>query len=98
MTDLCSIPGCGQEATFSLPLKRKNGEWATTPICRRCRAALAREARAAGKTIQFYGLEGSKREAEKRNAETLSFKPFLAAFATTKPKVEKPKAKVVAIR
>jgi hypothetical protein len=99
MTDVCSIPGCGREAAFALPLKRdkKSREWVVAPICKRCRDALMREARAEGKTIPIYGLEGSKREAERRNAESLTFQPFLKAFAKVEAKTEpKSKLKLVA--
>jgi hypothetical protein len=99
MTDVCSIPGCGKPATFSFPLKKdKERQWVVIPICQRCRVALEREARAEGKTIQFYGLEGSKREAERRNAETLTFQPFLKAFAKVEVKAPKPELKLVASR
>lgn len=77
----CSTPSCGREAAFSLPLKRdKSGKWHTTPICKGCRAALLREARAAGKTIQIYGLDGSEKEAERRNSQAKSLQPFLKEF------------------
>lgn len=99
MTDICSIPGCGKQATSSLPLKRdkKSRDWFVTPVCPRCRVALAREARAVGKIIQFFGLEGSKHEAERRNAESLTFRPFLEVFAKAEEKADKkPDLKLVA--
>ncbi len=103
-TDSCNIlPGCKGEAKFSLPLKRdkKSGAWFVTPVCSGCRKSLEREARAQGKTIQFYGLEGSKREAERRNAETQSLRAYLSDFAKPRVKEEpkaQPKLKAIAIR
>jgi len=92
-TDPCSIPGCGQQATLSLPLKKdKSGKWFATPVCKRCELSLKREARAAEKTLQFYGLEGSKREAERRNAESQSLRVFLSDFAKPRVKAEPQKA------
>lgn len=78
--------------TFSFALKREKGKWVVTPVCRKCRRALIAEARAAKKFIPFYGLEASIREAEKRNAERASFRPFLDAFAKAE---EKPKKRLL---
>ncbi len=83
----CSI--CGSSgATYALPLKKEEGKWVAKPICGKCRKGLFSEARAARKTIAIYGLEGSLREAERRNADAEKFRPFLDAFA----KAEKVKA------
>lgn len=100
-TDSCNIlPGCKGEAKVALPLKRdkKSGLWSATLVCSGCRKSLEREARAQGKILRFFGLEGSKREAEKRNAESQSLRVFLSDFAKPQVKIEpkkvqsKPKA------
>lgn len=91
MTDSCSIlPGCKGVAEFTLALKRdkKSGLWLATLVCSRCRKSLEREARTQGKTIKFFGLEGSKREAEKRNTESQSLCVFLSEFAEPAVKAE----------
>jgi hypothetical protein len=89
MTESCNIlPGCTGSPKFTLPLRRDKVTrlWSLTLVCGGCRKSLEREARAQGKTLQFYGLEGSKREAVKRNAETQSLRVFLSDFA--KPEVK----------
>lgn len=105
MTETCNIlPGCKGVPKFTLALKRDKatGLWSAPLVCSGCRNSLEREMRAQGKTLRFFGLEGSKREAEKRNAETSSLRVFLSDYATPKVKAElkkvQPKAKVVAIR
>lgn len=85
MTESCNIlPGCEGEPKFTLALKRdkKTGIWSAPLACSGCRKSLEREARAQGKTLRFFSLEGSKHEAEKRNAETQSLRVFLSDFAT----------------
>lgn len=105
MTDSCNIlPGCKGEPKFTLPLKRDKatGLWSAPLVCSGCRKSLEREARAQGKTLRFFGLEGSRREAEKRNADTQSFRVFLSDFARSAVKAElkkvQPQLKVVASR
>lgn len=91
MTESCNIlPGCKGEAKFTLPLKRdkKSGLWSATLVCSGCRKSLEREARAQGKTLRFFGLEASKREAQKRNAEVQSLRVFLSDFAKPAVKAE----------
>jgi hypothetical protein len=44
--------------------------------------------RAQGKTLRFFSLEGSKHEAEKRNAESQSLRVFLSDFAKPAVKAE----------
>ena len=80
MDHLCSV--CRKEkAEFSLALKKEKGEWVVTPVGRRCRFGLIAEAKANDKFLPFYGLEASLREAEKRNAQKATYRPFLDAFA-----------------
>jgi hypothetical protein len=80
MDQICTV--CRKEkAEFSLALKREKGEWVVTPVGRRCRFGLIAEAKANGKFLPFYGLEASLCEAEKRNAQKATYRPFLEAFA-----------------
>jgi len=76
----CTICG-GGESEYALPLKRENGKWVAKPICGKCRKGLLSEARATGKSIMIYGLEGSQKEAERRNSESGRYRLFLDAFA-----------------
>lgn len=81
MTVGCVVCGYGKPR-FAFPLTReKNGSWQAKPVCGRCRRTLEAEAKLVGKSITFYGLEGSLKQAESRNAERVSFRPFLDAFA-----------------
>jgi hypothetical protein len=104
MTNCAVTPGCKGEAKWSLPLSRekKDSPWVVTPVCSACRKALERAVRAAGKELIFFGLEGSVRQAEKRNAQIFTFQPFLAKFAKAKvkakPETAKPDLKLVANR
>jgi len=105
MTESCNIlPGCKGAPKFTLSLKRDKatGQWSAPLVCSGCRESLEREARAQGKTIRFFGPEGAKREAEKRNAETQSLRVFLSEYATPRVKAElkkvQPKLKAVASR
>lgn len=81
MADGCVV--CGfDKPRFAFPLKRgKSGAWEVQPVCGRCRRTLEAEAKLAGKSITFYGLEGSLRQAESRNAKRVVYRPFLDAFA-----------------
>lgn len=91
MTESCNIlPGCKGTPKFTLSLKRDKVTklWSAPLVCSGCRKSLEREARAQGTTLRFFGLEGSKREAEKRNAETTSLRVFLSDFAQPKVKAE----------
>jgi len=83
MADSCVV--CGfDKPRFAFPLVRgKNGAWEVKPVCRRCRRTLEAEAKLVGKSITFYGLEGSLRQAESRNAERVAYRPFLDTFAKT---------------
>ena len=89
MAEKCVVCGYSQPR-FSFPLVRgKSGAWEVTPVCGRCRRKLEAEAKLAGKSIVFYGLESSVKQAESRNAERVSYKPFLDAFAKTGKPVSK---------
>jgi hypothetical protein len=70
-----------------------------TPICARCRLALIREAKALGQFVMIYGLEASKREVEKRNAESRGLRSVIAKFgesAKLKPVQKRTQLKLVA--
>lgn len=91
----CTICG-SSHPNYALPLKKEEGKWVAKPICGKCRKGLISEARTAGKFIAIYGLEGSLREAERRNEAVLSFRPFLDAFAKArKVSVDEYEAKTV---
>jgi hypothetical protein len=79
----CAV--CGYDKPKSaLPLTWEEGVWVVKPVCDKCRRGLHSEARVAGKFIQFFGLDGSLAEAERRNAKATQFRPFLDAFAKAK--------------
>ena len=82
---------CGfKEPRFAFPLVRDGkGAWEAKPVCGRCRRTLEAEAKLAGKSITFYGLEGSVKQAESRNAERDAYQPFLDAFAKSGKYVSK---------
>lgn len=95
MTDSCNIlPGCKGEPKFTLSLKRDKVTklWSAPLVCSGCRKSLEREMRAQGRTLRFFSLEASKREAEKRNAEVQSLRVFLSEFAKPEVKAELKKA------
>lgn len=76
---------CGNsEAKSALPLIKEDGLWVAKPVCDKCRSGLYKEARAAGKILRLFGLEGSLKETEKRNSESARFRPFLDVFAKAK--------------
>ncbi len=72
------------ESTHSLPLKKEAGVWVTTPICKKCKRSLEREAAAAGKSILIYGLDGSLKEAERRNSVDAQVKSLVKTYAVSK--------------
>jgi len=77
----CAVgTGC-DEPKFSLPLIKKGGKWVVTPVCGKCKSALTSEAYAQRKSIRFFSLTGSLKEAEERNANIPKLTPFLDAFA-----------------
>jgi hypothetical protein len=77
---ICVVCG-GSNPKFALPLTKEDGKWVVKPICAKCRGGLLSEAYAQRKTMRIFGLAGSLREAEERNANTLKLTPFLDAFA-----------------
>ncbi|MFA5986478.1 MAG: hypothetical protein WC819_03985 [Parcubacteria group bacterium] len=79
--DYCAVhAGNGTAVNHSLALRKEKGVWVTTPVCLKCRAQLARQAKAEGKFVPFYGLEQSEAEAAKRNQERMQYQPFLEKF------------------
>ncbi len=73
---------CGYEhPKFALPLVKEDGKWVVKPLCAKCRGGLLSEAYAQGKSIRIFGLAGSLKEAETRNANAGKFTPFLDVFA-----------------
>lgn len=97
MTDSCNIlPGCKGLPKFTLALKRDKVTklWSAPLVCSGCRKSLEREMRTQGKTLRFFGIDGSKREAEKRNAEIQSLRVFLSDFAKPEVKSELNKFKL----
>lgn len=82
---------CKQDngARHSLRLvKDEKKVWVPQPVCPSCRKALISEAKASGKFIPIFGLEASKREAEKRNRRVEVFQPFLDQFACDRQEPE----------
>jgi len=80
MANECTICKAG-DSEYAAPLKKEDGKWVAKPICSKCRKGLLSEARATGKSITIYGLEGSLKEAEGRNSESGRYRLFLDAFA-----------------
>lgn len=89
--NFCAVHnGNGQAVNHSLALRKEKGTWVTTPVCVKCRSELIRQARTEGRFLPFYGLEQSEAEVQKRNQDSLKFKPFLEKFGKARAKA-KPK-------
>lgn len=79
MEQKCAV--CGESnPKFSFPLTKKDGKWIVTPVCSKCKTGLSSEAFHAGRSIRFFSLAGSLKEAARRNDTALKFQPFLDAF------------------
>ena len=91
----CVVCATERECFYSLRLKRgkEDRQWHSQPVCPDCKKDLIQEAKAVGKFIPFFGIEGSVKEAARRNGRHQALRPFLEkyAVASDKPKGAKPR-------